>query len=143
MNSKVIGIAGLPGSGKSRLMDELQSEGYSRYNDINRDWNANLPKARAEVQQERCVAISDIMFCDQSWRQRLERELAARVQWIFFDNNPWQCAKNCLFRFAFQKSHRRLQEEIQKIRELSAGYAPHGDIRPVPQADVQIPKYWV
>ena len=64
MKSSVIGIAGLPGSGKSRLMDELQAQGYSRYNDINRDWNSNLPKAREEAHDGQRVAISDIMFCD-------------------------------------------------------------------------------
>ena len=62
----VIGIAGLPGSGKSRLMDRRQSEGYRRYNDINRDWAGNLPKVRAEEQQGKHVAISDIMFCFES-----------------------------------------------------------------------------
>ncbi len=71
----VIGVAGLPGSGKSTLMYELQRLGCSRYNDINRDWNSNLPKARSEAQRGRNVAVSDIMFCNESWRGRLQREL--------------------------------------------------------------------
>jgi putative protein kinase ArgK-like GTPase of G3E family len=45
----VIGIAGLPGSGKSRLMDELEQQGYSLYDDIRIDWIGNLPTARREV----------------------------------------------------------------------------------------------
>ncbi len=135
----VIGIVGLPGSGKSGVMDELQKQGYSRYNDINRDWNGSLPKARVEAQQGKNVAISDIMFCDESWRRRLDRELGLPVQWLFFENNPWQCAKNCLYRFMFEKPHRPLLDEIRKIRALSAVYRPDGDVRPVVRADAKIP----
>ena len=124
-------------------MDELQSQGYSRYNDFNRDWEANLLKARMEAQQGNRVAISDVMFCDQSWRDRLKREMGTQFQWIFMENDPWQCARNCLFRFAFQKPQRPLQQEIEMIRELSARYSPFGDIRPVPQADARIPPKWV
>jgi len=130
----VIGIAGLPGSGKSRLMDRLQSGGYSRYNDINRDWCGNLSKIQAEVKQGKRVAISDIMFCYESWRRRLERELGMPVQWIFLENNWWQCARNCLYRFLFEKPYRPLMREIIKLLLLSARYAPYGDIRAAAQA---------
>ena len=139
MKSSVIGVAGLPGSGKSRLMAELQARGYSRYNDINRDWNSILAKARAEAHDGHKVAISDIMFCDQAWRQRLEQELGLSLTWVFTENDAWQCARNCLFRFMYEKPYRPLQEEIRMIRELSPIYLPYGDIRPVPKADAEIP----
>jgi predicted ATPase len=136
----VIAIAGLPGSGKSGLMDELKLNGYARYNDINRDWDADFPKAKADAKAGRSVAICDIMFCDQEWREKLERDLGEPVRWIFFENDPWQCAKNCLFRFMFQKNYRPLQNEIQKILELSKIYRPAGDICTVPRGDQNVTK---
>lgn len=135
----VHGIAGLPGSGKSNLTKQLRDEGFAIFNDINRDWNSNLPNARAAAQGGRDVVISDIMFCHESWRERLERELVVVVEWTFFANDPWQCAKNCLFRFMFEKPYRPLQQEIQKIQELSPVYTPNGPIHPVVRADKDIP----
>ena len=123
-------------------MAELQAQGYSRYNDINRDWNSVLAKARAEAHNGRKVAISDIMFCDQTWRHRLEQELGLSLSWIFMENDAWQCAKNCLFRFMYQKPYRPLQDEIRMIGELSRIYSPYGDIRPVPKADAEALAKW-
>jgi hypothetical protein len=143
MNSNVIAVAGLPGSGKSQVMDELMNNGYNRYDDINRKWNKNFPKVLSEVKQGLRVAISDILFCDHFWRTRLEEELGVPIQWIFTQNDPWQCAKNCLFRFAFQKSNRPLEREIKFIKEYFPKYCPYGDIRPVPKTDTQIPVEWV
>jgi hypothetical protein len=135
----VIVVVGLPGSGKSGLLDELARGGYTLFEDITRDWNGDLPRARSHAREGRNVAITDLMFCYESWRSRLEHELALPVQWIFFENNPWQCAKNCLYRFMFQKPHRPLRFEVVMIRKLSLVYKPYGEIRPVVRADAQIP----
>ena len=97
-------------------MHEFQAQGYSCYNDINRDWIASFPRAREEAHKGQKVAISDLI-----------------------ENDPWQCAKNCLFRFLYQRPYRPLLVELQRIRELSPAYAPYGDIRPVPKADEQVP----
>lgn len=143
MASSIIGIAGLPGSGKSRLMEQLKSEGYSLHDDINANWDVNLPKAREEAQGGLKVAVSDIMFCEASFRERLMTEIGLPVQWICMENDRWQCAKNCLFRYAFEKPHRPLQREIELIRYLSSIYSPFGDIRPVVKTDgLQLPSEW-
>lgn len=134
----VIAIAGLPGSGKSGLMKGLQHQGYSCYDDINRIWRGNLSMARSEAQRGQNLVVSDIMFCEESWRKRLETELGVPVHWIFFENNPWQCAKNSLYRFMFEKPDRPLQEEIGKIQALSRNYQPVADIRPVVRADSNV-----
>lgn len=135
----VIVIVGLPGSGKSGLMDELERSGYTLYENITQDWNGNLPRARSHAREGKNVAITDLMFCDESWRSRLERELGLPVQWIFFENNPWQCAKNCLYRCMFQQPDARLKSQVLLIRQLSAVYNPYGEIRPVVRADAQMP----
>lgn len=136
----VIGVAGLPGSGKSALMDYFQNAGYSRYDDINRDWNENLRRAKTEAQTGKNLVISDTMFCKDEWRVRLESELGTVVQWVFFENNPWQCAKNCLYRFMYEKRHRPLQDEVNNILSLSPTYSPHGDVRPVVNAESKVRK---
>lgn len=135
----VIGIAGLPGSGKSRLMREFQAKGYRLYDDINEDWDARIARLRAEVRQGMDAAVSDILFCDEAWREKLERELGSPVQWIFFENQPWQCSKNCLYRFLFEDHDRSLQRAIVLITQLTVVYEPQGDVRPVAQADKDIP----
>ena len=119
-------------------MGELEKEGYVPYNDITRDWNSNLLKVRSHAREGKNIVMADIMFCVERWRSRLERELSLPVQWIFFENNPWQCARNCLYRFMYQNPQERLKFQIRAIRELSAVYSPFGEIRPVVRADAQI-----
>jgi predicted ATPase len=128
---KVIGMAGLPGSGKSRLMDKYQLQGFSRYNDINKNWLNNLSRVQAELQQGRNVAISDIVFCRASRREQLEKELGVSIQWIFFENNPWQCAQNCLYRFLSKKPYRPILRELWKLAVLAIQYSPSGKVLPV------------
>ncbi len=123
----VIGIAGLPGSGKSALMRELQKQGYSRYDDINKNWADNLRRARDEARLGKNLAISDIMFCHQSFREKLDKELGLPAQWIFFENDAWQCAKNCLWRFMFEKPDRPLV----RGRPLPAVDCPAGKTGPI------------
>ena len=36
-------IAGLPGSGKSWLMDAYERQGFNRFDDINKSWASNIP----------------------------------------------------------------------------------------------------
>ncbi len=122
-------------------MDDLKLKEYRCFDDINENWDGNLPQARAEVQQGKCVAISDIMFCHSEWRTKLENEMGVKIQWIFTENNALQCVKNCLFRFAFQKKDRPIRDEIKHIRSFSKVYDPQGDVRPVPQAD-NLPLDW-
>ena len=136
----VIAIAGLPGSGKTTLLQGLQRRGYSIHDDVNEDWATNLEKVRNDTRQGTSVALCDIMFCDTTWRRRLESELEATITWIFFANNPWRCAKNCLRRFYFGKRQSNWLFELRKILELSRVYQPEGNIRPVVGADANPPE---
>jgi hypothetical protein len=137
MNSELIAIAGLPGSGKTTIMDDFRLKGYSIYDDIYANRGVNLPKAKADAQQGKRVAISDIMFCKSEIRQQIEREIGGCFAWIFTENDPWQCEQNCIYRVEIQKQKRDLKFEKSKIRELSPIYKPLGDVRPVPVAGAQ------
>src|SRR4051812_40203654 len=94
----VVAVAGMPGSGKSTLMNQYQQNGYERFDDFNKDWGGNLSRLKAAVAQGKNAMLSDIEFCREDMRLKLERDLGSPVQWIFFENNPYQCAKNVLFR---------------------------------------------
>ena len=135
----IIGIAGLPGSGKSRLMDELRNNGYEVFDDINISWNTNIQCVKSLIQEHKPVAISDIMFCEREWREKLENELVSTVEWTFFENDFWQCAKNCLYRFMFEGQVRPLQDEILNIFHLAQQYESGTNPKPVAVADETIP----
>ena len=134
----VIGVAGLPGSGKSALLHELQGQGYARIDDINRDWASGIASLRGMAQHEGRVAVCDIVFCDRYWRRRFEIELGVPVRWSCMENAPWRCAINCLCRFIFEERHRPVFRELKKICRLSLRYRPDSDIRPVSAAGWRI-----
>lgn len=138
----VIGIAGMPGSGKTRLLGAFRARGFVRFDNINCDWNRNLPRTRTAARQGHDVAIADIVFCDAGWRERLEREIGTPVRWVFFENTPWRCAANCLYRAYWVRERRPVLSEMRKIVRLSTVYRPEGDVRPVvcPGIDVVLPQ---
>jgi hypothetical protein len=127
----VVAVAGMPGSGKSRVMEQYARNGYARFDDININWAANIAAVIQLVQQGKDVIVSDIEFCRASKRQDLEKAVSIPVQWIFFENDPLQCAKNVLYRFFVERENRPWGEEIHKIQQYSKEYLPAGDVRPV------------
>ena len=134
---EVIVIVGLPGSGKTRLIQEFEARGYHCFDDMNVDWQYNTARMLQLIHERRNIACSDIMFCTRFFRRRLERTLGVPLRWIFFENSPWQCAKNCLYRHCFELHDRPLQEEVRMIRRLSRLYAPPRDARPVVAAETE------
>jgi len=134
---EVVVIVGLPGSGKTRLIQEFKARGYQCFDDMNQNWECTTARMVQLIKEQRDIACSDIMFCTRFFRRRLERILGVPLRWIFFENNPWQCAKNSLYRHIFEEDDRPLLEEINMIGRLSRLYAPHGDVRPVVIAETQ------
>jgi hypothetical protein len=132
----VLGVAGLPGSGKSRLMRKFSLIGYDCYDDVNTDWETNLTQARKKAKQGIRVAASDILFCDILWRKSFENEIGGDVEWIFMANKPWRCIKNCFVRFVFEDCSRPLRNEVKNIRSLSAIYTPIGICKDVRGAGI-------
>lgn len=131
---RIIGIAGLPGSGKSQLIDKIMNNGYIPFDDVNVNWQLNLAIACYVIEQAKKVVIADIMFCKESWRHKLEYEIGNKVYWIFFENNRWQCAKNCLYRYLFEEPDRPILKEFRKINTLSKVYNPGDNIITINQA---------
>jgi len=92
-------IAGLPGSGKTHLMDEIV-DGYPPL----RAWTvddiselAQLPGSYAVKRLDHLI-ITDPHFCRASTRARVDLLMRVRygvpVEWIFFENDPERCRAN-------------------------------------------------
>ena len=127
----ILGIAGLPGSGKSCLITSVLGHGRSILDDINNDWADGIARARAALGAAQPLIVSDIMFCHVGWRQRLADELGQAVDWTYFANDPVQCARNCTRRIAAGDGSRTLTHELRMIEILSKIYRPAGEVRPV------------
>jgi hypothetical protein len=128
---KIVGVVGLPGSGKSAWLSELREKGAHVVDDIGKDWSVGLAEVRKSVSKGVRVAVSDIEFCDARRREAFERDVGSDVQWLYFANEPVQCVKNCIYRYENEDSRRPILEEIEKILRLSRVYCAPGDARSV------------
>lgn len=141
----VIAVAGLPGSGKSTLLRSYSAQGFHSFDDFNSDegWTRNSVETRRLSRLGRNVVLSDIEFCREETRRELERALRVEVEWIFFENNPYFCSLNCVYRRVVESdAGNRVSWLIEKVLELSQVYDPRGKILPVVLADERLRKAW-
>jgi hypothetical protein len=127
----ILGIAGLPGSGKTHLI--ASGLGHGRYvlDDINNNWAEGVERARIALAGRQEIVVADIMFCHAGWRQRIAEELGLAVAWTFFSNDPIQCMRNCTHRIARGEGPRTIAHELRMIEILTQIYQPEGDVVPV------------
>lgn len=137
-------IAGLPGSGKSHLAEQLWlSHPEPRYESV---WwiddiqeQSQLPSPQTAQTLEHLI-ITDPHFCRPSTRQLVEQRMRedydAPVQWIFFENDPDRCRINVAHRRHIKKDSRKV---LGMIHILSKIYTiPDGaEVRPVWQSPVE------
>ncbi len=135
---KVVGIVGLPGSGKSSLMREYVQSGYVGFDDFGEHWDEHTALALESLANGTPVVVSEINFCRRDWRERMEAALDQPIEWIYFANDPWQCAVNCLYRLMVQLDDRSLMSMLQEIATLSPLYQPSAEARPIVIADAAI-----
>lgn len=130
-------IVGLPGSGKTHLMDEISSQ----YPPL-RAWAVDdiselgqLPSVHAVHDLDHLI-IADPHFCRASTRVRADALLTGwynrPIEWIFFANNPQQCRENVMRR----QDDRKVLGMIHILSELYT--IPDGaEVRPVWQTPLE------
>jgi hypothetical protein len=138
---KLIGVAGLPGSGKSTFFARPDFAKFFRCDNIGTNWRTNEEKVCQQLKNGKSAIVSDIEFCNAQKRDKFEMRMGRQVEWVFFENAPWKCALNCLFRYYVKKQNRPLHTEIRKIKRLSQVYHPPSDKLAVKTKDVGTPKW--
>jgi hypothetical protein len=117
----IIAVAGMPGSGKTKIMEQYAEKGYIRFDDINTDWPKNTVEVKRLKTQGKNIIASDILFCYSDWRAKLVHDAGGVEEWIYFANDPYQCSLNVIARA--QEKHRNWLSELQWITKLSPVYA--------------------
>ncbi|MFA4930400.1 MAG: hypothetical protein WC570_00835 [Patescibacteria group bacterium] len=113
MDRKILFIVGLPGSGKTSIVNELSSQGYSVFDDykagaVNDDSAFNMSQHYSslmkQLEEGKDCAILDIDFCREEARQEAVTNIQnafnneIEVDWIFFENEPYICVENVVNR---------------------------------------------
>jgi hypothetical protein len=136
---KLFGIVGMPGSGKSELFKSSEFSGYEKFDDVLAKREANEELIKVLIHQRKSILVSDIEFCNDSTRNQFQMRIGSQFHWICFENAPWKCAVNCIYRFTTEQK-REILVELIKIDRLSQAYQPFGEIRAIKQMPLN--KYW-
>jgi uridine kinase len=94
-SNTIILIVGLPGSGKSKLANQINLDNHNKFRIINDPKNFNEIKKHIDEN----LIITDPYLCFEKNRQQAEKLIKklnpnSKIEWIFFENNPKQCLIN-------------------------------------------------
>jgi hypothetical protein len=134
MEKTICFVVGLPGSGKTGYLEQLQKSGFMAINkpaDFDKDI---LPHLTGEGQ---VFAIADHSLCFPSFREKMVvqvRTLFPDVifRWIYFENDPIQCISNL-------RAQGGAETQENLVWQVSQGYSIPGNIetKPVARPDVR------
>ena len=120
MKTKVVLVAGLPGSGKTYYAKaRLKHSPGLLIDDID-----DLHLLEAAVRQNPVVYITDPHFCIDGVRQKAEQVFSSignvEIEWVFFENDPHKCERNIEYR----NDGRRVDITLKHLSRL---YNPPAD----------------
>lgn len=130
--AKLTIIVGLPGAGKSNRVSELRdvTSGIC-VEDFMKDsiehsqqfiHSQHYQQLIDDLQNGKDCVVADIAFCNTGRRTEAEQVVVhavpgVTIEYEFFENDPAKCGINALHR-----NRRNVDEELQKIDDLSAEY---------------------
>ncbi|MFZ2193788.1 MAG: AAA family ATPase [Candidatus Moraniibacteriota bacterium] len=133
--SKLIFIVGLPGSGKTKYVEEINSDNEFEVLDDFKG-NAILNKSDFTFSSRYCdlinylksnknCIVTDIDFCKIISREEAEIvingwELGVEIEWVFFENNPEQCTNNVKERAI--RSGKNEDDALLNIKKYTSEY---------------------
>jgi hypothetical protein len=96
MPTTICFVVGLPGSGKSIYLEQLQKSGVLTINNPTDFEKDILPHLST---QEQVLAIADYNLCLPAFREKTVIKIGSLVpnvafRWIYFENDPVQCLSN-------------------------------------------------
>lgn len=135
-------VVGLPGSGKSIYLDQLQKSGVFIINNPRTFEDDILPHLDEPRQ---VVAIADHNLCFSSSREstvvQIRRNVpTAKFRWVYFENDPLQCLAN--LRAAGRM--RSIEGGENYLWQAAQAYSIPGNLetRPVTRMDEGAPQNW-
>ena len=141
MDGELVLLAGLPGSGKTNRLCEMQKDGWLVFDDFKANAFGNDPyfsrsrKFRSLISaiadNLKCV-VADIDFCNPVSRGQADSVLLsifpeAEIVWQFFENDPSACEANIR-----RRGNAGVQEELCKLRKFAALYEIPQGVNPLP-----------
>jgi hypothetical protein len=128
-------VVGLPGSGKSRYLEQLQKSGFFT---INNPENFDKDVLPYLDEPDQVIAIADYHLCFPSSREKMVVRIGGVVQnvsfrWVYFENDPIHCLSN--LRAAGVKLGEPTTENF--IWQVSQGYSIPTNIETRPIMDVE------
>ena len=124
-------IAGLPGSGKTTHLNELQQNGWSVFDDFKAGAIDDSPAFNkscrfvavvSKLREGKKCAVADIDFCRGTSRTEAENVLLGalpglEIHWRFFANDEQACGENIR-----RRGRDSLEADLVKLREYSRIY---------------------
>lgn len=132
MRGKVTIIVGMPGSGKSCLINSRVTEATGvcvedfmafPYDDSVRFTDSRYySELIRDLRKGRHCIIADIFFCDTALRDEAERVIhrdcpESSIEWIFFENDPAACREN-----AIRRNREIVDHDVVMIDKLTKKY---------------------
>lgn len=138
--SKLIAVAGLPGSSKSYYLKEQSKQfGYKAVSEVTQDNWRSWPKLRVFLNMGFDCITDSADFTVLQRRKDLEalikRDCTADIDvvWHFFENNPAACLTNAL-RDCILKPEREFQNRIKNLFNMARQYE-------IPEGATVLPVY--